>query len=105
VSKVLQEWECLVRELTPEAAWLGLIDVTAGSDQETEMAEVPLSGFPADVIAAMQEGTILTWKIEQDDDGKTSSNFALYPTGVWTQEDIDRAKAEAHELWLKLNWK
>jgi hypothetical protein len=81
--KVLQEWECLVRDLSEDTAWLGLVDVTANEQHETEMAEVPRDSFPADVWAAMKEGTILTWKIEEADDGKTSSNFALWQRLNW----------------------
>jgi hypothetical protein len=103
--KVLQEWECLVRDLSEDTAWLGLVDVTAGEKYENEMAEVPKQSFSPEVWEAMQEGTILTWKIEEDDDGKTTSTFALVDLGVWTQEEIDECRVRAEELHKRLNWK
>lgn len=100
-ENTLQHWECVVDAIDHEAVWLRLLDVTAGALCADESAEVPLAEFTEKMLSVMQPGTLLAWFIHETPHG-TASTFRLH-TAKWTQEDIDRANADAEAMFEALN--
>jgi len=100
-NKVLQEWECLVDEVTDGIVYLRLYDLT-DKTTDTEVAEIPIEGL-GDAGKDLQPGTILYWSIEVTEDGKTLSIFKPHNV-YWTQEELDAAKEEAEKLFAQLVW-
>lgn len=102
--KVLQHWDGWVEEIADGKVYVTLIDITAGDTRPSETAEMPIKSISPAVMEKLQRGSLITWKIEQQDDGKTVSRFELTPVGVWTEEDIAAADADAKRLLLALRW-
>ena len=103
MPQIIQEWECVVREISDDVVWLGLLDATAGDTRESELAEVPWHNFTAEQRVKMRRGTLMNWKIEESADGVGTSTFTI-PNRVWTQEMIDEAGARAEAMRAKINW-
>jgi hypothetical protein len=97
----LQHWECVVDGIDDEVVYLRLLDVTAGALMADEAAEVPIGEFTSKMLEVMKPGTLLAWFIHETPEG-TASTFRLH-VRKWTQEDIDRANAEADALCKALN--
>ena len=95
---VLQHWEGHVTAVGPEGFTASLVDVTAGDVHESLEADIPWVSLPDGRPATVREGTYLRWRILASRDGASRSDFEFDIAGVFTEEDLARAKAKADEL-------
>jgi hypothetical protein len=98
---VIQHWECIVDEVSTDAVYMRLLDVTGGALMADETAEVPIKEFTEKMLSVMVPGTLLAWFIHETPEGPAST-MKLH-TETWTKEDIERAEAEAAILHARLN--
>ena len=102
---VFQEWHGYVTEVSEASFECRLLDVTAGDTVESEMADIRLEQVPEAERGLVRPGAYFKWFIERvpgAEDAVSCIDFASTP--CWTEEEIERAKAKARELYDAITW-
>lgn len=87
---VLQEWEGYVVDVGATDFVARLIDLTAGSERETEEATIPLTAISDRDAARIREGSIFRWVI-----GRQRSRIVFLDLPAITEADLRNARAWA----------
>lgn len=97
----IAEWEGYVADLDADTAWVRAIELPAPNNSyPTLEIELPLTVFSKDDAEALVLGTYVEMFVTEEE------KFVVRrkDVGVWTQEDLDAAKARAEDLLRRLNW-
>jgi hypothetical protein len=98
---VLQEWEGQVQEVGERYFTARLVDLTEGSNVETEESELPLDNLVEADRALLKPGVIFRWIIGYRwEDGEKScfTRVVIRRLPIWTEREIKSADKEAAEL-------
>jgi hypothetical protein len=91
---MLQQFECVIDEISDGAVWIFAVDLTDPSNLN-EIMSIPVEKFHFPIGL----GTIFYWNIYKD--GNTE--FVPYE-GVWTREMLSKAKLKSSQMFKKLGW-
>lgn len=96
---LLQEWECVVTDVSKNTFWATMYDLTDMS-RPVETAEFKRHVAPKSKRNLITPGTIFYFKIY---DGGIRSFF--FPERRWTKEEIEDIRQQAEELHARVSGK
>jgi hypothetical protein len=101
---LLQQWEALVTEVTDDAEWAEIIDLTDPSNA-AEVVEIPFAEFAVSDRPLLQPGSVFYWSIgyETSPGGtiRRVSEIRVRRTAAWSPRTIASLKARACEFSLE----
>jgi hypothetical protein len=97
----LQEWEGQVQEVGSHYFSARLVDLTAGENEETEEAELPLDDLIESDRDLLVPGAVFRWVIGYrylDGQKERFTRVVIRRLPMWTEQEIRSADREADDL-------
>jgi hypothetical protein len=104
----MQEWEGVVTSVTRDSFWAKLVDVTAGSEVETEVAEFDLRDIAREDQGQLSEGAIFRWTIGYYNRSNgmriKASRIVFRRMPAWSKRELSEALERADALVEGIIW-
>lgn len=99
---LLQQWEGVVSEVSDDAVWAEILDLTNPSNA-AEVVEIPFAEFAVSDRPLLQPGSVFYWSIgyETSPGGtiRRISETRVRRTAVWSSRTVASLKARACEIY------
>lgn len=99
--RILQQWECVVSEVTDDSVWADITDLTDRSRSD-EVVELPMDEFPLADRDLLVPGGVFYWAIgyEQTKGGQVRrvSEIRFRRTPKWSEQGVKQLKAKARTM-------